>query len=378
MVFYEDQLGELGKLLDEGGHHSIMLVTGKDSYRRSGAEALLSPLMEGRKFVVVSGFETNPRKADVVRILTETQNDDYSAIIAVGGGSVMDMAKLVKCFKGRMDEIGDVLHNGRIPQPSDVGLFAVPTTAGSGSEATHFAVVYDGGEKFSVAYPALLPEASWLLPSVLATVPQDVAAAAAMDAFCQGVESYWNIHSTALSKSYAREAIELSWEYMVPAVLQRDAEALEIMARASHFAGKAINITKTTAPHAVSYAFTTYFGVPHGHAVALMLPEILVFNERVEENDLLDERGCDYVRSVIYDLCGAVGCDDVKRAANAIRKRMEDFGLSRDLSCFGINNAVDLEVIVENGFNPGRVNNNPRRLGEGDLRRILNSMLKGC
>jgi len=375
-VFYgEDSLGGLGRMLDDGGHDSVLLVTGKKSYSTSGMAELLAPELKGRVVTRACNFEPNPKKDDIFRILNEIRDLDYSAIIAVGGGSVIDVAKLIKCFIGNAGKIDGVLHDGEVPTPSEVDLFVIPTTAGSGSEATHFAVVYDKGEKFSVAHPKLLPDASWILPSALVSMPKDVAASSAMDALCQGIESYWSIHSTVESKALAAEAIKLAWGNMLPAVLGLDRAALALMGRASHLAGEAINITKTTAPHAISYALTAHFGIAHGHAVALMLPSILMFNEGVTDVDVLDERGCVYVKSVLTDICRMIDCRDSSHAAVAISERVKSLGLPNDLIALGINDSSDLNIIVENGFNPDRVNNNPRRLSESDLKVMLNTML---
>ncbi len=375
VFFGESSLSELGAMLDAGGHRSVLLVTGRASYEASAVSRLLAPVLAGREVTRVSDFETNPKKDDVVRILNEIQGVDFTAVIAVGGGSVMDVAKLIKCFNHASDQIDQVLYSGGDPAPSSAALFALPTTAGSGSEATQFAVLYDRGTKYSVSHPELLPDAAWVLPSALASVPREVAAAAAMDAFCQGVESYWSIHSTDKSKETAQEAVGLAWENMVAAVVDREPAALEAMGRASHLAGQAINVTRTTAPHAVSYALTTYFGISHGHAVALMLPEILKFNAAVTEADLLDARGVDYVKTTLDELGSMIGCSSPLQAARAITDRMEVMALSTDLHALGIKTSRDRELVIKHGFNPGRVNNNPRRMTEGDLRGILDSML---
>lgn len=376
MTFYgEHSLSELTSFLDAGRHQSVLLVTGRSSYRVCGVAEMLAPVLDGREVRHVDDFETNPKKEDILRILEKKGDFDFSAIIAVGGGSVMDVAKLIKCFKDEPDQMRRVMLGADVANPAEVNLFAIPTTAGSGAEATHFAVVYDQGVKYSVAHVDLLPDAAWILPSVLATVPQNIAASAAMDAFSQGVESYWCIHSTPQSKEIAKRAIKLAWKHMLPAVLEQDAQSLEAMGQAAHLAGQAINITKTTAPHAISYALTTHFGIMHGHAVALTLPALFRFNDGVTSSDLLDARGVDYVRGVMGALCEMLACDDVREVSVMIGRRVEDLGLSMNLHDLGVKSEEDRERIIANGFNPQRVNNNPRRFEVEDLRRILDSML---
>ena len=375
-VFYgKNGLVELARKLGRENHQSVLLVSGKDSYKKSGAEHLLKPILEGRQVTRVCNFENNPQKSDLQRILKDLDGLSYSVIIAVGGGCVIDIAKLIKCFQKRPQKIDEVLDCGRAPEPENIKLFVVPTTAGSGSEATHFAVIYDQGKKFSVAHPRLLPDVVWSLSSLLVSVPDKVAASAALDVFCQGVESYWSIHSTHKSREFAELAIKLSWQNMTASVLYKDTNALKQMVKASYLSGRAINLTKTTAPHAISYALTSFFGVLHGHAVALMLPSIFIFNDGVNDDDLVDKRGCKYVRSSLIDICHILDCRDVHSAANLIKARVCDLGLQGNLKELNITDSRDLDVILKHGFNQDRVNNNPRRLGVNDLREILNAML---
>ncbi|MFK7911772.1 MAG: phosphonoacetaldehyde reductase [Akkermansiaceae bacterium] len=371
VFFGESSLDELGCRLDAGEHHSILLVTGRSSYETSGASRLLAPALNGRQVTRVFDFQTNPQKSDLLRVLDEIKGVDFSAIIAVGGGSVMDVAKLIKCFAQANEQIDEVLYSASDATPSSVALFAIPTTAGSGSEATQFAVLYDRGTKYSVTHPKLLPDAAWVLPSLLSSVPQNIAAAAAMDSFCQGVESYWSIHSTDKSKELARQAICLSWDFMLPAVVDRDQAALEAMGEAAHLAGMAINLTKTTAAHSLSYALTAYFGLAHGHAVGLMLPDIYQYNEGVENDDILDLRGVGYVKRVMVEIALMLGHRSVQDAAEAIRERMKNLGMPNSLNAVGITDPTQRELLIEHGFNPDRVNNNPRKLSTQELRSIL-------
>ena len=372
----ESSLSQLGEELNIGEHRSILLVTGQKSYEHSGVCGLLKPILEGRKVLRVSNFSTNPKRLDVERIIEELRGAEFTAIIAIGGGSVIDMAKLIKCFLNNPAQIEATLYHGSAPSPAEINLWAIPTTAGSGSEATHFAVVYDGEEKFSVGHQKLLPKKSWILPKVLAKVPEKVAAASGLDAFCQGVESYWSIYSTQESQALAEEAIKLSWKHMTAAVLDHDLFAIEQMGKASHLAGRAINITKTTAPHAVSYILTSHFGILHGHAVAILLTEILCYNDKVTDADVLDARGVIHVKKVLRDIVNLVGETSVLTAAAAIRAKITNLGLSVNIREMGVVTEADRELIIKSGFNPERVNNNPRRLSEDRLCEILNKMMQ--
>ena len=143
------------------------------------------------------------------------------------------------------------------------------------------------------------------------------------------------------------------------------------MAKAAHLAGKAINISKTTASHAISYPVTSYFNVPHGHAVALTIPQMLIYNSQVTKEDVLDKRGSDYVKNTINELSSLVGANNAEEASKKITHLMKEIGLGTKLSEVGIKTREDVEIIIKNGFNPDRVKNNPRALTEKALREIL-------
>lgn len=374
VFFGEQSLDKLKEILNAKKHGSVLLVTGKESYEACGAPRLLSSALSGRRVIRLTDFETNPQKSDVERFLANSNSLNFTAIIAVGGGSVIDIAKLIKCFLTKKTTVDDYLYKNAHLDVSSIDLYVVPTTAGSGSEATHFAVLYDQKIKFSVAHPDLLPDAVWIVPNLLVSVPDDIAASAALDAFCQGVESYWSIHSTEESKKLASEAIKEAWGNMLPAVVDKNSEALAAMGHASHLAGKAINITKTTAPHAISYALTAHFGPSHGHAVALVLPEIFQFNADVTEDDIIDSRGVCYVQETLKEIAAMLGFVSIIDAASAMKQRMCDLGLPTSLRQVGVVEERDRDVVIRNGFNPGRVNNNPRRLTEEALRLMFERM----
>jgi len=192
-----------------------------------------------------------------------------------------------------------------------------------------------------------------------------------MDALSQGIESYWNINSTEESKDYARKAIKLVMDNLIKAVHNPDKKSRYNMAIAANYAGKAINITKTTACHAISYPITSYFNVPHGHAVALTLHSMIVFNSEVSEYDVQDSRGYGYVKKIMNELISIIGTSSFIKAKEQINDLIKNIGLETRLADLGIKTQKDIEIIIKNGFNPDRVKNNPRLLTEIQLRNIL-------
>ncbi|MCP5536786.1 MAG: phosphonoacetaldehyde reductase [Akkermansiaceae bacterium] len=363
---------ELRAYVEQLGANNILLVTLHASYQTCGAAAIVRALFADKKITRVSDYSENPKAEEVVKLLQKLdRHEGYDLILAIGGGSAMDCAKLIKAYWHSPDPVYGHLLKGQELTPCDLPLAAVPTTAGSGSEATHFAVVYLGNEKISVAHKKLLPDRSFLVPSLLKSLPRHVAASCAIDALCQGIESYWSIHSTPESRELAAEAIQKSWRAMIPAVLDKKTDDLQLMAEASHLAGKAINLTKTTAPHAVSYALTTFFGVSHGHAVGLLMPLFLVYNDAVTSSDCLDPRGVAWVKNSVSQIARMLGYDKVEHLADGLTKRLGELGLETSLVKLGIQSDQDRALIIQHGFNPQRVNNNPRKLTQSALLTML-------
>lgn len=290
-------------------------------------------------------------------------------MIGVGGGSVMDMAKSVAIFASQPEAL-----NKRNISKREVPLITIPTTAGTGSESTHFAVMYIGKEKHSIAHESILPDYAIIDPELTLGLPPYITACTGMDALCQGIESFWSVHSTDASRVYSEKGIKLALDNIVKAVTEPDRGSRENMLNASNLCGSAINMAFTTAAHAVSYPLTSYFGIAHGHAVALTLPHFILFNDGVSEETCQDSRGLHFVRDRLQELMSILGVRDASEAAAKLLGIMDAIGLDKRLADFGIKNR-DLKDIVKNGFNPDRVKNNPRTLTADGLEALLRGIL---
>ena len=369
-----NSINNLKKILPKHIPSRIFLVTGKESYKKSGARLILDRFLNGYNVVHFYEFEENPKLHDIEKGLKFFKQKKCDFVIAVGGGSVMDIAKSINILPANEGEPEEYIKNRKIIKNRGNILVAVPTTAGSGSEATKFAVLYINKTKYSLEHEFILPDYAIIDPQFTMSLPKNITASTGMDALSQAIESYWCINSTNESKKYATQAIKLIMKNLLDAVNNPSKESREAMARAAHLAGKSINISKTTACHAISYPITSYFSVPHGHAVALTLALMLVYNSQVTEEDTLDKRGVSYVRMTINEIVNLLGASSVEDASKKITTLMRKMGLSTELSDLGIKTDKDIGVIIKNGFNPDRVKNNPRKLTEGALREILYSI----
>jgi len=142
------------------------------------------------------------------------------------------------------------------------------------------------------------------------------------------------------------------------------------MAKAAHLSGKAINISKTTACHSVSYPLTSYFSIPHGHAVALTMPSFLEFNSSVGGEDCNDSRGESFVKERMGEIFSVLGTEDGMGAKEKFAGLLNDILKKTRLRDFGVNHD-DLEMLLNESFTPSRMNNNPRRVSKENLMRIL-------
>ncbi|MBQ2954201.1 MAG: phosphonoacetaldehyde reductase [Clostridia bacterium] len=225
----------------------------------------------GLALPVFSGYHPNPDLADSEAGAAMYRAEGCDGLISLGGGSAMDTAKAIKALL----LTGDMARVKASDLPQDVWLphIAIPGTAGTGSEATPFAVVYVDGQKLSLDHPQLLPEAVVLDSTLLATLPEYHRKACAMDALAQGIESFWARAATAESRIHAERAIR-GVVFNMSAYLADDPAARDALLEAAYESGLAIATSRTTAAHAMSYQITRLLGPAHGHACMLTLPHL--------------------------------------------------------------------------------------------------------
>lgn len=263
----------------------------------------------GIEFIQFSDFSPNPKYEDIAKGVKVYRDFKCCMVLAIGGGSAMDVAKCIKLFGSMPD---DVPYYKQVYQENSIPLIAIPTTAGTGSESTKFAVIYVNGEKLSVNHPSIIPEIAILEPSVLQTLPLYQKKCCMLDALCQALEAWWSVNSTEKSIEYSRKAVFLICEHM-NGYLENTHEGNLGMLLASNWAGQAINITQTTAPHAMSYKMTSLFGIPHGHAVAISFHH--VWRYMADNLDkCVDSRGKEYVQSVFIEMAHVIGSSTIEDA----------------------------------------------------------------
>lgn len=366
-----NKLESLLEILESTGKKKIFIVCGKSSFALSGAEKILKELLHNYTIKYYSDYTANPKLDDVKKGVKEFKEFNPDIVIAVGGGSAIDMAKMINTVSAHPDlnPKNLVRGNDKISKKGKP-FIAIPTTAGSGSEATHFAVTYIDKVKYSLAHDFLLPDYCILDVQLTISTPRHIAACSAVDALSQSIESIWSVNSTVESIAYAKEAIRLIIQNVENAINLETVDSKKSILFASYLAGKAINITKTTACHAISYPMTSFFGVPHGNAVSVTIPEFLVWNYYLSESDHLDRRGVDFVKDSITEIVELFDCDSVEATAKKINELFHKIGIKTALQDLGIVSQQDFDLIISN-INVERMNNNPRKVDKDSLYSIL-------
>lgn len=362
---------ELERCIRELSLRSIFFVVDKVALEKSGARNALESVLEKLEAATFSDFEANPKLIDVERGVSQYRKSQSDAIVALGGGSALDIGKLVGLLGNQSHSPRELITGQAAIQNSALPMIAIPTTAGTGSEATHFAVAYIDGQKYSVAHPSSLPDIAIVDPKLTLNLPPSITATTGLDAFCQAMESIWAVGSRYDSRAYAREALKLSWQHLRDAVSSPSLQCRSAMSLASYLAGKAINISKTTSSHALSYFLTSKYGIPHGMAVAITITQMLRYNSQVNENDCIDSRGVPFVRAQIDEILAALECNSVDQACDSITKFIRDLGCPASFHEAGIGDTQSIYEVITSA-NLERLSNNPRTCTVESLTKLFN------
>jgi len=323
----------------------------------------------GTKIVKFRDFQSNPLYENVQCGVKLFREEICDSIIAVGGGSAMDVAK---CIKAYVKMEGDGEKGSWLSQTiewNDIPFLAMPTTAGTGSEATRYAVIYYEGKKQSVTSESFIPKVVLMDPSTLITLPLYQKKATMMDAFCHAIESFWSINSTEESMEYSRQAIGLVIDNM-DGYLSNTEEGRKNMLLAAYLAGKAINITQTTAGHAMCYKITSLFNCAHGHAAILcdrvLFPWMLSNTEKC-----IDPRGELYLKSVFCEIAYAMRCETPALAAEKLATIFGKLELK-------VPEATEIQFEeLKTSVNPVRLKNHPIVLDEETIDMLYHKILNG-
>lgn len=338
------------------------------SFERSGASlAVFRALNVEHPATIIAS--PNPQQQIILHNVEYFQNLNPDLVVAVGGGSTIDTAKLVRYLAGKSSPSS----TNRNPPRTRPPLIAIPTTAGSGAEATHFAAMYAGNKKESVVDTAMRPDFAIVDSALTDSLPPMDTASTGLDALAQSIESIWSIHSTEATRTKSFEALNLAHCYLLGAVHAPTRESRDAMALAAHLSGQAIDRTFTTAPHALSYAFTARYGIPHGAAVALTIGPILEYNAAVRDEDCVDHRGPNFVRSTVLAICESLGTSSPTDARTHLDQFISASGVATRLTAVGVDGDEAISHLV-GSVNAERLRNNPRRMPPEEIEKLLQTI----
>ena len=353
------------KYINDKSFKKIFVLCGKKSFVNSGAENLLKNISNKEIKLFYKKSEI-PILEELIEIIKDIKNFKPDLFLAIGGGAVIDYAKIANVVDIRPD-LAELIVNYTYPfKKKYTKLVVIPTTAGSGAEVTSNAVIYIDEIKHSFESELLIPDHFFLIPEFLISAPNKIKASSGFDAIAQALESLVSRKSNDKSVEYASKSLRVSVNSFISFINDPNMKNATEMSIASNLAGKAISISKTTAPHAASYPFTSLFNISHGHAVSLFFEKFFKFNY---ENIDKSETSFDLKKrfDLIFNLFDVQDINGFNSKISLIKKSAN---LEDDLTKFNIDIIKSSEDVLK-GINLLRLGNNPVKIDGKDILNII-------
>ena len=277
-----------------------LIITSNGAIKRYQLDKIFNPA------AILGDIKPNPSFKHCQSIINSLLNKNFDGFVALGGGSVMDTAKVIKAyFCTKNSNISELIKIKKPYEKKFKSIF-IPTTHGTGSEVTMWGTIWNMSErkKYSISHPDLFPTYAIIDGSLTTSLSEEYSFISLMDALSHSFESIWNKNSNKESIKYAISAISLIFKnYEKLITNKKDITVRNNLLRASTLAGKAMSITKTAAAHSISYPLTINFGIPHGIAASMSLLPLLEINKKKIDNsldDLCNEIGTNYIGLVKF------------------------------------------------------------------------------
>lgn len=371
-IFGADTIGQLPGLLDDYGIGKLFLLT-DSGLKQAGVSEQVVELAQNAGVIVheCSDAPREPGDEEVDRIVEEARVCAPDAVLGIGGGSVLDIAKLCSVLVRSTKKTIELLDGDAIPEHS-LFTILVPTTAGTGSEATRNAIIAVPSRKTkgAVVHEKLLPDLVILDPNLTLSLPSGMTASTGVDALCHAMECFLSVKANAMNDLLAVEAIKLIAGSIKKAVHDGgNVNSRGNMLLASYYAGTCITLSGTNAVHAMSYPLGVEYHIPHGQANAMLLPFVMERNlKAIPEKTVVvascfgfdssgNENAYDYLASELHSLVRDIG----------INTSLEDFGVRPD----------DLPGLAGRAHaNRRLMDNNPMDLSSGDIEAIYGRLME--
>ncbi len=372
VVSGKGSLEQLGEIVSSYYPKSVAFLIGRN-VRKSDSGQKVSEMLaaSGVRLHVISDIPLEPETGQIKELFGKLNGFEVDLVIAMGGGSVLDSAKMISVLLRNRDYLDDLLDAQRIKERG-VPLIAIPTSAGTGSEATpnSIVVVPEQKVKVGVVHPYFIADFVVLDPEVTISLPPDVTASTGLDAFCHAIECFISKKRNPFSDMYALEAIRLISRSLVNAYRDgNDLKAREDMLLAAFYGGMCIASSSTVAVHALSYPLGGRYRIPHGISNAILLPWVMEFNR-----DAVVDRFSE-VATAMGIPPGTDNVETSKKTVEFIFSLVRSLGIPSDLRELGVKKE-DLDDIVDSAMKVTRLlDNNPKPVSPEDARNIYLKLL---
>lgn len=365
-------VGQLPEVLRKEGVQNILVMTDRGVYQQASFQKILELLKE-YQVICIHDIPPEPSVYDINRVYEEASKAGTDAVVAVGGGSVMDMSKMISVCLTNPEYVKNVQETSRI-QAAPALTVMIPTTAGTGAEATPNAIFLFPEQNLKVGIVSDHFVASYVIldGEMTASLPRSLTASTGIDALCHAVESYISILANPLSKMFSRAAIKGICENLERAWKDgSDLEARQNMLEAAFLAGVCLTSSSTVAVHALSYPLGGKYHIPHGISNAILLGPVMEVNlpECREAFTELAPLMLPDVGSIEKELWPEAVVTYMKELCRRIEiaDSLKPFGVSRD----------DLDYLTDNALEVKRLLlKNPKKLSREEIRAIYEELLK--
>jgi alcohol dehydrogenase len=342
-----------------------LLVT-SPSFNKRGFTEDIRRAFRAKKLEIIDNVQPNPDILTVEACWKQYKDQKFQYVIGVGGGSVIDTAKTLSYLLQIEDKSFSLkdhfINNTVLPDCEPLMMIAVPTTAGTGSEVTPFATIWDHKEqkKYSLVLKNLHPSIALLDPELTLTLPKEITIITGLDALAHALESVWNRHFNPISFLYAAKAIEIVLGTLP--LLSQDLQNLKYRSKlllGSLFGGLCISATRTALAHSMSYPITAALGVPHGLACGFVLPALLKYN-------MFEEDGR------FKQLAFMIGYDCIEEVGKRMDRVYELIGINRLMKKYQMTEE-NLLNLAPKMLTPERSENNLRSVNFEDIQSLISA-----
>jgi alcohol dehydrogenase class IV len=368
VIFGNNGISQIGVYINDLKGRKILVVTDEGIVNAGILEKLLKYIKESNyPFEIYDKVEPNPSIININKGLEVARDFGPDLIIAIGGGSPIDVAKAINILLTNGGSIKDYTGIEKVTKKT-LPLIAIPTTCGTGSEVTWSTVVTDNDEqfKFSVLSKYNMPDIAIVDPVLMTELPPKLIASTGMDALTHAIESYVSVKSQPMSEAYALHAIGLISNNLRQGVLYQDnLEYIGNLAIASTMAGAAFSNSLLGLVHAMAHPLGGMFDIPHGIANAILLPYIMEYNipsSPQRFNRIALQMG--------EDTTGMSLIEGAYKSLDGVIKISEDIGIPKNLALVGMDINM-LDKLVQDSMKSVNVKANPRRNTYEDIRDLF-------